>query len=220
MSRALRITTEPTTQPVSDADMELWLRTDAGVNAVDQPLIHQLIIAARKRIEGIQSRALATQTVQLEHFLDKPLGGKLSGPIEQPINWYEFQEQLGANPFGATAFYFDLPMSPVQSITTVEYMITVFDAAWTPWPALNANNQANYVLDQTKEPARLFMNTPVTALRWRFTYQAGYEGVNFIIPDDTIALLKRMVAFMYDNRDAAIPDELLLEATGRRNSWL
>src|SRR5579884_111597 len=107
MSRSFQVITPPTSEPITLSEVHSYLRID--YTDEDDTLLG-LMQDARKFIEDVTDRALAAQTIQAIFTLERPVGGDVSGPIDNPVNWYQFDEQLGANPFGATAWYFDLPI--------------------------------------------------------------------------------------------------------------
>jgi len=213
MGTAFRVLTEPTTEPISLIEARGFCNIDFAdadtsiAEGVDTKLT-RLISAARKYCEGVLGRALATQTIQAEYIIDAPQSGKLSGAIDIEPNWYHYLQELGANPFGIAMFYYDLPMPPLQSVTTVEYQYTVFDqdpvshayGYWTPFTGV-------FVPDTTREPGRVWFQDPPTVFRWRFTYQAGYDGVSYVLPFNIRQLIKSIIAFWYDNREGdPLPD--------------
>lgn len=199
MSTAFRVLTEPSAEPLGLSEAKQYCRIDFPD---DDAVFTDLISSSRKYLEGVLGRALATQTVQAEYIVEPPKSGKLSGSIEQEPNWYAYLQALGANPFGIAMFYYDLPMPPLQTVTTVEFQYTVFDkdpntglpGFWTPFTGV-------FVPDTTREPGRIWFQDPPTVFRWRFTYQAGYDGVSYKLPFNIKQLLKQLVAFWYDNRE-------------------
>lgn len=214
--RAWKITTPVSTEPITLSDAKTYLRIDF---TDDDTLITNLITRARGLAERITGRAFATQTIQEVFMITRPEGGELSGPITHGPNWYQFQEMLGANPFGAAQFYFDLAMPPIQAnqTITVETKVTAFDS-WTTFTG------TTYV-DDTQEPARMYFQAPVTANFWRFTYTAGYwssYSLHSVAPDLEQALYEA-IAFLYDNRQAEdFPQPLKDKLLARRiaDAWL
>lgn len=207
MGTAYRVIAEPTQEPISLAEMKGYMRVDfsdadTSVAEGNDTVISDLISSARKFLEGLLNRALATQTVQAEYIIDKPLSGTLYGSIDREPNWYHYQQELGANPFGIAAFYYDLPLPPLQSVTSIKYQYTVFDADpntgspgyWTPFAGV-------YVPDTVRDPGRIWFQDPPTVYRWQITYVAGYDGVTLILPQNIRQLIKEIAAFWYDNRE-------------------
>lgn len=191
MPSSFIVTTPPSVYPITLDEVKQYLIVDFGnLDAV----IENLIFRACNYAETITNRALATQTVQQVYTLPRPTGGVLSGPLEEGPNWYQYQQQLGANPFGPAMFYFDLALPPAQSLTTVEYRVTVFDS-YTPFTGV-FNIDANY------EPARLYFQSPPTANEWRFTYQAGYSNA-YPIPQVLKQPVLELIAYWFQYREGS-----------------
>ncbi len=206
MSRSFRVITPPTVEPITLSEIKEYMRIDY---IDDDNVLLNLMSEARKYIEDITDRAFATQTIQMIETLEHPVGGTLYGPVDNPINWYQFDEQLGANPFGATAWYFDMPMAPLQSVSLVETQQTKF-TAWVTFPSTNSSGNPTYVLDTNKESGRVYMVTPPAVLSWRFTYVAGHDSVDYPLPLSLKNCLKQLVAHWYENRAGDDPPQALL----------
>src|SRR6266516_4738285 len=116
MSSAFKVLTPPTIEPIALSDAKTYLRVDFSD---DDILIDALVTRARAYGETVTGRAIATQQIQQIDTLARPDGGVLSGPIKPGPNWYIYNEQLGANPFGPAQYYHDLAMPPVQASKTV-----------------------------------------------------------------------------------------------------
>lgn len=210
MSIAFRTTVNPTSEPITLIDAKLNLRVDFSD---DDAVIGDLITRARSLCETYTHRALATQTIQAIVTIERPLGGDLSGALEGGPNWYQFQEQLGANPFGASMFYIDLPLPPFQSMSLIESRTTVWDS-WTTYTGTNT-------VDTVQEPARIYFQTPPTASQWRFTYVAGYDLVSYLIPPDLRQALMEAVAYFYNHREAeGIPHALKDKLLAKKVDWI
>lgn len=171
----------------------------------DDTLITNLISRARSLCETITARAWGYQQIQEVYTIDRPIGGEISGPVMHGPSWYQYNEQIGANPFGATQFYYDLAMPPVDRVqpVTMEYKVVAFDP-WTVFPQLtNPDNSTNTWLDYTQEPARLYVMDPVTSNFWRFTYWCGYNNANTEpLPYDLKQALFEAINYLYDYREA------------------
>ena len=209
MTSAYIVLTPPSSEPINLQDVKNYLRVDF---TDDDTVIQELITRARAYAEMVTGRALVTQTIREEFTLEPLRGGWLSGEIDPAPNWYQYQEQLGANPFGPAMYYFDLSVSPVQSISTVQTRTTIFDSFST--------YTGVYTLDNTREPARLYFQSPPTANQWRFEYSAGYSST-YPVPPDLLQPMYEAVAYWYEFREAqdlpqAITDKLL----SRRARWV
>jgi hypothetical protein len=220
MSTSYRVITPATTEPIALADMKTWLRVEY---ADDDALISSLITRARVWAENVMHRALATQVIQQIETIERPEGGELSGPINKGPSWYQYQEQLGANPFGAAQFYFDLSMPPVQASQTytLETKITAFDP-WLVFPqTTNPDGSTNTYIDSNREPGRLYVMSPITANFWRLTFTAGYDTSSYLIPADIKGPLMQAVAYFYENRLAETPPSGLTKLLlAHRVDWL
>ena len=219
MSTSYKVTVQPTAEAITLSEMKRWLRVDWADDDAD---ITALITRARTWAESVTHRALAVQTIQQVETIERPIGGELSGPINRGPSWYQYQEQLGANPFGAAQFYFDLSMPPFKSGTsyTLETKVTAFDP-WTVFPqTTNGDGSTNTYVDDTREPARLYVQAPITANFWRLTFTAGYDS-GYPMPPDLLQLIKETAAFFYENREASVPpDGFIKRALAHRVDWL
>ncbi len=211
MSSAYRVITPVSSEPIALADAKAYLRVDFSN---DDTLISGLITRARTYAESVMHRALATQQIQQIYTIERPEGGDMSGPLNEGPNWYQYQEQLGANPFGAAMFYFDLAQPPIQADQpiAVETRTTVFDN-WTPFTGLTS-------LDDTQEPARLYFQVPVTANQWKFTFTAGYN-TNYPAPPDLLQPIYEAIAYWYQFREAQdLPEALIKKMLAHRVDWI
>ncbi len=201
-SEGFIVLTPPTSEPISLTDVKDWLNVDFSDK---NTLITKLISRARRRCETITGRAWASQQVQCTFPITRPQGGELSGPVDHGPNWYQYLEQLGANPFGAAMFYFDLPMAPVDTTQscTVETKITAFDNWSTFFTGLPpaATSSSGCWIDTNQEPTRFYFQSPLTANFWRFTFWAGYGSNTFPLPEDLQEPLLELVSYWYDYRD-------------------
>lgn len=221
MSSSFRVTVPPTLdkEPVTIGEVKQWLRIDWPD---DDNLIQTLISRARAYAEGVTHRALAVQTIQQIDSIERPTGGELSGPINRGPNWYQYQEEIGANPFGAAQFYFDLAMPPViaSAGVTMEYKTVAFDTWHTFQQVTNPDGSTNTWIDDDREPARLYVQDPVTVNFWRFTYQAGYDNATYFIPPDLKQCITEAACYWYDHRQAEdLPEALLNKLLLRRVDW-
>jgi len=220
MSSSYKVITPPslTQEPLTLPDVKAFLRVDWPD---DDAQIAALMSRARSFAEAVTHRALATQTIQQIETIERPIGGELSGPINRGPSWYQYQEQLGANPFGAAQFYFDLAAPPIQAAQplTIETRVVAFDP-WQTFPQVtNPDGSTNTYIDDNREPARLYIMSPITANFWRFTYTAGYSA-SYAIPPDLLGVLRELVAFFYENRLAETPpDTLIKKLLTHRVDW-
>lgn len=197
------VLTPPSVEPITLTDVKDWLNIDFTSK---DALISRLITRARVRAETITGRALAMQQIQATYPITRPQGGELSGPVDHGPSWYQYQEQLGANPFGAAMFYFDLPMAPVDvtQTLTVETKITAFDT-WSTFLTGIPTTFTTAWIDNNQEPARFYFQSPLTANFWRFTFYCGYGSNTFPLPGDIQEAMFELISCWYDWRDGSAP---------------
>lgn len=220
MGSSFKVISPPSQEPISLSDAKAYLRVDFPD---DDTVISGIITRVRSLAETITGRAFATQLIQLLHTIGRPTGGILSGPITPGINWYAYQEELGANPFGPAQFFFDLAMPPLQgdeSNVSVQTKVVAFD----PWQAFplttNTDGSKSMWLDTTSEPARLYFQSPITANFWQFTYTAGYSA-SYPVPPDLLQALYEGVAYFYQYREAEdLPKAMVSKFLAKRTEWI
>lgn len=221
MSSSYKIITPPdiSAEPITISEIKSLLRIDW---ADDDALIASLISRARALAETVTHRALATQTIQQVDTIERPEGGELSGAFNRPPSWYQYNESLGANPFGPAQFYFDLAMPPVQASlgVTIETKVVAFDP-WVVFPqATNLDGSTNTYVDDNREPARIYIQSPVTANFYRFSYTAGYSD-SYPIPPDIKQCITEAAVYWYEHRMAeGLPDALMQKLLARRVDWM
>lgn len=226
-SEGFVVLTPPSVEPVTLTDVKDWLNIDFTSK---DTLISKLITRARRRCETVTGRAWASQQIQATFPITRPQGGDLSGPVDHGPDWYQYLEQLGANPFGASMFYFRLPMAPVDTTQTctVETKITAFDnwsTFFTGNPPTTPGTSGCWI-DTNQEPAMFYFQSPLTANFWRFTFWAGYGSNTFPLPEDLAEPLLEYISYWYDYRDgggdanrvAQIESKLLSKRTA--DNWI
>ena len=220
MSSQFIVTTPVSTEPIALSDAKAYMRVDFPD---DDALISLLISRVRSYAEGVTHRGLGTQTIQQIYTIDRPIGGELSGTLNQSPSWYNYNQMIGANPFGATQFYYDLALPPIQSTintVVVETKTTAFQN-WTTFPLiLNVDGTYNMYMDNIQEPARLYFSSPITANFYRFTYVTGYQP-SYPVPPGLIQPMMELINLWYDNREAqGLPDELMNKFLTYRVDWI
>lgn len=222
MSDAFLVLTPPALEPITLSDAKDHLNIDF---ADKDTLITNAISRARAFAETVTGRALAYQQVQHVFTIDRPQGGELSGPITPGPSWYEYNEALGANPFGPAMYYYDLAMPPIDRVqqVTIETKVIVFDQWTTFTQSTNPDGSTNTWVDYSQEPARIYIQNPITANMYRFTYWAGYGNTNTeILPFDLREALLELIAHFYDNRAGEdVPPWILNKLLARRvaSAW-
>ncbi len=227
MSVLYRVVTEPSSEPITLQEAKDYCRIDFSDSGNDG-VISGLIQSARKYVEQVTGRALATQSILAQFIIDRPHGGVLSGPIDdEQENFYHYEQQLGANPFGISQFFFELPMAPLQSVQSVGTQFTVFVIDGQGNPLFTNLSQlgpdgvtVNWSIDTTREPGRIYFQAPLIVYRWQFAYTVGYSSA-YPLPYDLRLLVKKIIAFWYDNREgAALPSDIKNELLGYRLEWV
>lgn len=203
------VLTPPSSEPLTLSDVKDWLNIDFTSK---DTLITKLITRARRRAEAITGRAFCSQQIQATYPITRPQGGELSGPVDHGPDWYQYQEQLGANPFGASMFYFDLPQAPIDltQTVTVETKITAFDQ-WSTFLTGIPTTFTTAWIDNNQEPARFYFQSPLTANFWRFTFWCGYGSTTFPLPEDMQEAMLELISCWYDWRDGSAPKDQIAE---------
>ena len=217
------VLTPPAIEPVTLSEVKAYLRVDFSD---DDELIANLITRARSLCETITAKAWAYQQIQEVFTIERPPGGEISGPILKGPNWYAYNEMLGANPFGPSQYYFDLAMPPIDRVQlpVIETKVVAFDS-WVVFPQFtNADGSTNTWVDYAQEPARIYIQSPVTANFYRFTYYAGYGNTNTTpLPFDLKQALMECISYLYDYREAEdFPSALKQKLLSKRvaSAWI
>ena len=179
----IKVTTEPTAEPLSLQEVKEYLRID---DATDERVVQPLITAARQFAEEHMNRALMQQTFTL----------MLDAVIDQDQPLYEGMRT--APDLNYYKNYIVLPKSPVQSVTSVK---TFNDSDEATTMAAT-----KYYVDTQREPARIVLRTGETfptALRVanaiEVIYVSGYTSA-FAIPEPIRLGMLQHIAYMYEHR--------------------
>src|SRR2546430_104439 len=121
MAASYEVIAPPASELLTLAEVKRWLRVDYDD---EDELISDLIIDAREYGERICNRSFATQTILAIIAPDPAPAGPLSGPVDTPIDVQRLWERPGIPLFGNARLELRLPMSPVASISSLEYQIT------------------------------------------------------------------------------------------------
>lgn len=160
------------TAPTTEPFTTAYLKTWLKIPssvATEDTLLADMIIAARVWAEQMTGRALMTQTIN-EYFDCWPTCGVLQ-----------------------------LSVSPVQSITSIEYMASGSYSTWA---------STNYNTDLITEPARIVKKTTssypthdsYTPNAIKIIYVAGVT-TTATIPHTIMQAMLQKLAFMYENRE-------------------
>ena len=183
-------TTDPSIEPVTATELDTFLRGDGELVAAESAFLDTLIEAAREYVELHTRRALITQTWTLQldawpHAKDDL--GWWDGVREGPIS-------------SAPARSVELPMGPLQSVTSVE----TFDQD------NNATTFAssNYYLDTFQTPGSILLNDGTvwptftrSQLGIKIVYVAGYGAAATDVPSNLKTAIKMLAGHWYENRE-------------------
>lgn len=184
------LTTAPTLEPVTLAEIRKHCRIDDEVTGDDEYL-SSLVSIARRWIEDMTGRAFCTQTRTF--YID-----------EFPPGWARAQGArfaLYSSNSGASSPIY-LPRPPLISITSIGYI----DTAGTPQSLVE---NTDFKVDRISEPARI---APAYSKSWPSTRaemnavtiiaQCGY-GVPAAVPGELQLAIKMLALYWFENREAA-----------------
>jgi uncharacterized phiE125 gp8 family phage protein len=167
------LVTPPALEPVTLLEAKAHARIDS---TADDALVTNLIIAARQWAERTTGRAFITQTWKLAIDM-------------LPIEKYWPDDAHSIN----------LPRSPLQSVTSVQYYDDN-DAA-TLWAT------SNYFVDTSREPGRLVLRSGSVwpsptrvANSMIVTYVAGYGSDASSVPEPIKTAIRELVGHLYEHR--------------------
>lgn len=176
MGLAIAPSSAPSAEPLTTAEAKAHLRVDT---ADDDTYIDTLILAARQQAESITRRALITQT------------------------WKYYLAQFPISTPGQFPNAIELPLAPLQSITSVKY--TDNDGVQ------QTVDSGDYDVDINIEPGRII---PSFGNVWPSTrYQAnsveiehivGYGNASADIPAQIIHAIKLLIGHWYENREEVV----------------
>lgn len=184
---ALKLTTDSATEPVTLADMKLFLRVD---HTTEDTLISALIKSARRFCEWYTGRAFINQTWDL--WLD-------GIPTQQSNTWWDGERDGHISIISNAKAYIELPRGPVSSVTSFYYYTQ--GGTQTLWAS------TNYDVDSISSPGRLI---PKMGKAWpsdlrrgnsiNITYVAGYGSAASDVPADILDAIKLTCAHLFEHR--------------------
>lgn len=202
MSSAYKVITPVAQEPVTLSRVKQYLNVDFDDNDVT---IADLIVRARSLCETISARALATQTIREDFTIEAEDMGLYASNDG-------FSESQGGPWSAQGSMCFTLSVPPLQSLTSIETRASL-TSAFTAFTG-------SYVIDDTSEPARVYIESPVAAAMWRFTYVAGYSSA-YIAPPDLLQGICEAVAYFYENREAqSLPQAIKDKFLAKRAIWV
>lgn len=192
---ALKRTVAPTEVPVTLAEIKAHLRVTSATEDADILFYLNAAIDQLDGPDGTLNRCLCTQTLQYTmHCFPGVVYDHAGFPV---------YSSLTAQPA------FDLPLSPMQSVSSITYIDTAGDTqtlSSSTYRVLNANNPAKrgrIELDYDSAwPATRYIEQAVTV-----TYVAGY-GTRNDVPWRIRALIRFVTKGMYDDRAPVVPASL------------
>ena len=188
MSISLQWNSNTGSEPLALADVKNFLKVDS-TDTTDDTLITGLITAARERAEVITGRSLITSnwTYWLDCF---PYGWQENtGPARNTIN--RFQNWWADNQV------LRIPKTPLQSVTSVQYMPSYGGTYQTLSPSL-------YTVDTASNPGCI---SPVSNYYWPFSWTirnavqiefvAGYGS---FVPQTILVAMRLLITDWWENR--------------------
>lgn len=180
----LKITTQPTIEPISIEEAKEHLRLDDDID--DIPVL-TYVKAARLWAEKYTGRFFITRTVQ--QFLDS------SASTLDPL--YEgMRSGILARPYGN---YIELSASPTITVTSVNYYND--SDTQSTWAT------SNYYVDNVSDLGRIYLRdtgTFPTDLRaangLEINYTAGYGSARSDVPSDIKLAMLQYMTFAYEHR--------------------
>ena len=180
----LKVTTEPTIEPISIEEAKEHLRLDDDID--DIPVL-TVIKAARLWAEKYTGRAFITRTVQ--QYLDST--ASILDPLYEGIRT-GIETRAYSN-------YIELAASPVISVTSINYYND--SDTQSTWAT------SNYYVDNVNDLGRIYLRdggTFPTDLRaangLEINYTAGYGTSRSDIPSDIKLAMLQYMTFAYEHR--------------------
>lgn len=167
---SLRQTVAPAAEPLTVAEVGLFLRLTSAVQVLDQADLERIIAAARANCEQHSERQLITATwkLTLDSFPAGAGGIILPRPKLQAVSSVAYTDENGGSQTLDSSLY---------SVDTENEPGWILPAYGEDWPATRA--QANAVA---------------------ITYTAGYGDDAADVPDELKALMLAEIQQRYDNR--------------------
>ena len=181
----------------------------------DDQVLTALIKECRADAERMTGKAFAPQTIQAMWTMPQISANNLSGAkLMYELNFYEYNESLGSNPWSPAPFILPMPQPPLTAVSLFEYRITAF-AAWQTWPQ-SVSGVNNYVVDTLPIPGVVYLQYPPPAYQYRLTYTCGYST----LPPELKLMLLQYIAWKYENRLGEDKSDELRNIFLGRKSWV
>lgn len=184
--RTVRVTTAPSLEPVTLAEVKSWAKVDS---TDDDALLQELLTAARISAEEYTRRSFISQTLRLTLDLS---GSGLDSALGEGVYELPHTELYGGLPR-----VIELPKPPAVSITSV----TTYNTSGTS----AAYASTNYYLNTHGNRLALYDTavwpSPLRALgACEVVYVAGYGNAAADVPAPIRTAIKMHTAKMYDER--------------------
>ena len=180
----LKVTTEPTIEPISIEEAKEHLRLDDDVDDIP---VKTFIKASRLWAEKYTGRAFITRTVQ--QYLDS------TASVLDPL----YEGMRTGIETRAYSNYIELAASPAISVTSINYYND--SDTQSTWAT------SNYYVDTITDLGRIYLRdggTFPTDLRaangLEINYTAGYGASRSDIPDDIRLAMLQYMTFAYEHR--------------------
>tara|TARA_B000000609_G_C24182148_1_gene359729 strand:- start:2626 stop:3300 length:675 start_codon:yes stop_codon:yes gene_type:complete len=180
----LKVTTEPTIEPISIEEAKEHLRLDDDVDDIP---VKTFIKASRLWAEKYTGRAFITRTVQ--QYLDS------TASVLDPL----YEGMRTGIETRAYSNYIELAASPAISVTSINYYND--SDTQSTWAT------SNYYVDTVTDLGRVYLRdggTFPTDLRaangLEINYTAGYGASRSDIPDDIRLAMLQYMTFAYEHR--------------------
>lgn len=209
----IEILTPVTVEPLSLTAVKTALRVDFSD---EDSFIASLITNARTYGEDIVNKGFATQTLRVTLQPMPVPAGQLSGPVDGPYDFWQMQERPDIPLFGYAQIRLTLPMSPVQSVSLIEYQLTRMDVPeWTTLSPTDASGNATYRVDTAAVPAEVSIFTVLAASRYRVTYTTGYTT----LPGTLQQAMLNLINFWYNNREGQPVPPTIDQQFAKKRVW-
>lgn len=184
---SLKLTTEPTAEPLSLSEVKSFLRLDVSD---DDPIVTMILSSARKMAEQYTLRSFITQTYDL--WMDRWPSGKSN------VFWDGIKE-ASATILSSEQRFVVLPMPPLISVTHVK----TYDNS----DAATTFASTNYIVDTDQNPGRIILkNSSIWPLDLRaakainIQYVAGYGSSGTSVPAAIRQAILMICAKLYETR--------------------
>lgn len=210
MSYSLKLATAPAAEPISAAEAKAHMRiSTSGEDA----LITSLIVAAREYCERLTDRAFINQTWEM--WLDR-------FPVEPSrADWWDGVREEPISHSLRARRWLELPKVPLASVTSITTYADDSAQTATVFAA------TNYIVDETREPGRVVLNTNATwpvdlrsAKAIKVIFIAGYGASGASVPGPIKQAMLMLVAHWFENREAALVGSISKELEFATNQLL